>query len=271
MKISRNFLKQIIVEEIRKLHEEEQYEEKIIDFSTKDFLTLTVDETENMYPFSILKQRLKKQKELEPNIESILNDKLKSIALVVDQNGKVIDHEGRLRMYYLSGQSKIIDDLQKWPDKLEEIDPKKKQKITFKYNKNFDISKKKLFLINQFNDEISIEIDNPLFSGSQEKAKEDLFSELIGNYKKDQVTSILRKIYRLLLNKDNTKEQAIEQINTKLAQYDISVNNIKYLIKMFSEYNIRIYKEKDLAGNLVDPLSNRYYPLESDKIIKIEK
>jgi hypothetical protein len=152
MKISKSYLKQIIKEEIEK---QVSSTRKSIVITPEEFLSLTTTPEEyerlaknyNAYlkgsydPFKLAK---------EVNEEPYL---------VIDNNGKVINHEGRNRAYILK-QKKINS-----------------YEVNISFPKGFDINKPNLMIFGQYDDEKSITINKK----EEENVNID-FSSLLGEY-----------------------------------------------------------------------------------------
>lgn len=90
MKVSRNYLKQVIKEEIQKLSEEsEWYDEVLVKMPSKDFLELTTDQE--------ILQMLKSRYDRDPMDYS--EARAGDLLLNINYMGDVTSHEGRNRAY----------------------------------------------------------------------------------------------------------------------------------------------------------------------------
>lgn len=186
MKISKSYLKQVIKEEINTiLLLEQETAEKVIKIRVDDFLKLTTDE--NMYPISDLEKRYPRtfNKDNLFTRQSFEAQKYKPY-LRIDNNGKVTDHEGRLRMYALKkleGDSAVTD-------------------VTIKMPLNYDLEHNSV-LTNQFNPNTKVDLDKtseseelPDFLGKKQTFESDILppndvrkQEIVNNpaYKKARV------------------------------------------------------------------------------------
>ncbi len=146
MKISKKFLKQIIKEEIESLHEIDDLIQTHIKLKPSEFLDLTTGEK---YPKSALEARLESaKKDIASKGKDLKKELSKAIpSLVLDFNGKVTNHEGRMRMYYF-----------------ENYESNNPREVLIIHPKSLDLSKPNLMLHNQFGEETSVQLNNPTLS-----------------------------------------------------------------------------------------------------------
>lgn len=232
MKISKNYLQKIIKEEINRLvkvnhlnESSDSTKETKIKMSPMDFLNLTTHENdiplkdiEKRYYFKVdsIKQKLEKSginpERSQELAKQELADGLESTEipfLVINKDGKVINHEGRLRSYYYN--------FIKQPKK-NNID------VTIYHPANLDVTKPNIILRNQFDDEISITI-NKLHN-----TKQIDISELnsINNIDQARLSGIFREIVSNLTKNNNmSKQEAVDSLNQELKKYDVILNPVR--------------------------------------------
>ena len=221
MLISKSYLKQIIKEETQKILNKET----VIQMSPSDYLNLTTNQVHfpltdiiKRYEFRVKKiaERLKE--------EGIDNDKAISMAkqeiaigleqakmpaLVINKDGKVVDHEGRLRSYYYGF-----------------IQQPKKEKIpvTLIHPANLEVSSPYLILKNQFDDtETPVTIKNPDYLEQKQEAIE-LKNLIDVKMKKDDLSIKLRQIASSMKDPSNPL-LTIEKLNNLLNGHEVIKSN----------------------------------------------
>lgn len=222
MLISKNFLKQIIKEEVQKLKEEQQLKEKTITITPKQFLDLTTTP--------------KIMSELEKRFQNLSYDPFKISRekpyLTLDHNGKVLSHEGRLRAFILNKNN--IDTYQ----------------VDLNFPNSLDINKNNLMLFNQFDDEISITINKSDIKGD---IKNDIptMPDFTGIYENRlKLNEKIKNIYNSLI-KNSSKQEVVNTLNDELSKYTVyelvdgrRKEERPLSIKMENIYNIKIYNPK---------------------------
>lgn len=245
MLISKNYLQQIIKEEIQKVISKNKETE--IQMSPADYLNLTTHEQQfpltdiiKRYQFRVnaIAERLKKEgiesdKAISMAKQELANglEKAKIPALVINRDGKVIDHEGRLRSYYYG--------FIKEPKK-DNID------VLIIHPANLDITSPNFILKNQFDDEKSITLNK-----SDIESDISEISDFTGVYQNRlKLNEKIKNIYNSLL-KNLSKEEVIKKLNDELQKYtvyELTDNRRKeerpLSIKMENIYNIKIYNPK---------------------------
>ena len=275
MKISKEYLKQVIKEEINRLFNHgfvnESSDSTIqtkIKMSPMDFLNLTTHEEH--FPLTDLKKRYDyrvntiKQKldnsgtdpeqseklakqELANGLESALIPDL-----VVNKDGKVINHEGRLRSFYYQ--------FIKQPKK-DNID------VLIIHPTSLDITNPNLILKNQFDDDKFITLNK---TDIKTDIKNDIVEipDFAGVYENRlKLNEKIKNIYNSLI-KNLSKEEVISKFNDELDKYtvyELADNRRKeerpLSIKMENIYNIKIY----------NPNTQFYSVFPSDKKIELVK
>lgn len=235
MLISKNFLKQIVKEEIQKLKEEQQLKEKTITITPKQFLDLTTTP--------------KIMSELEKRFENLSYDPFKISKekpyLTLDHNGKVLSHEGRLRAFILNKNN--VDTYQ----------------VDLNFPSSLDINKNNLMLFNQFDDEKSITLN-------KSDIKNDIpeMLDFTGFYENRlKLNEKIKNIYNSLI-KNSSKEEVVNTLNNELSKYTVyelvdgrRKEERPLSIKMENIYNIKIY----------NPKSEFYSVFPTDKKIELVK
>jgi hypothetical protein len=260
MLISKSYLKQIIKEETQKILNKET----VIQMSPSDYLNLTTHEVHypltdiiKRYEFRVKKiaERLKEEgidsdKAISMAKQELANglEQAKMPALAINKDGKVIDHEGRLRSYYYGF-----------------IKQPKKEKIpvTLIHPTNLDVLSPHLILKNQFDDEKSITLNK-----SDTTSDTTEIPDFSGIYTSRTVLNDkIKNIYNSLI-KYSSKEEVVNNFNEELQKYTVYelVNDKRkeerpLSIKMENIYNIKIY----------NPNAQFYSVFPTDKKIELVK
>jgi len=242
MKITKSYLKQIIKEEIESLHEVDEIIETHIKLKPSEFLDLTTGEK---YPKSALEARLEyAKKDIASKQKDLKKELSKSIpSLTLDFNGKVIDHEGRMRMYYFENYENNI------PKEVLIIHPK-----------SLDLSKPNLMLHNQFGEETSVQLNK-----QQQQNIELSQIEKLVNLTPDILSGKMRDIVLNLTKEKNiSKEEAANLLNNELQKYDVIVEPTReqefaIIIVTSPMVSARIYKKDYKEGSILnDPKSKQF-------------
>lgn len=234
MKISTKYLKLLIKEEIKKINEGEQLKQKTIIMSPQQFLDLTT----TPQIMDELQKRFKNLK-YDPFTKA-----MESPNLVLDQNGKVINHEGRLRAFILNN------------NKINTYE------VKVYYPSKFDIEETNLMLFNQFDDEKSTTINKV------DNNDNISIPNLSGIYdSRLKINDILYPVFDYL-SKTLSRQDVVSTLNNELDKYSIfeiendKRNENKILkIRLKSKHDIQIY----------NPNAKFYYPYPTDKKIELVK
>lgn len=216
MLISKSYLKQVIKEETEKIFNNKETE---IQMSPSEYLNLTTHEVHfpltdiiKRYEFRVNKiaERLKKEgidsdKAVYMAKQEIANglEQAKMPALVINKDGKVVNHEGRLRSYYYGF-----------------IKQPKKEKIpvTLIHPANVEVKGADLILKNQFDDDKSITLN-------QEKNIKSLDLDSlkkINNVEQSRLSGIFREIVSNLIKQNQiSTDDAVNFLNKELKNYNV--------------------------------------------------